>query len=156
MDAHPDEARVLAAELERAEMTEPIHATATLSDGSEVPLIYEDGRWWLAANIVDFYAQGSPRVALRSFLRAVERERYDILPRFIPEADRAGLDEASLREMFEAPERQEEMAQMFTAVRENLEAPIEQTGRRAVLSYGSGQSVRFLFEDGVWKIEDLD
>ena len=42
----------------------------------------------IASNVVDFYDQSTPRAALRSFVRAMERERYDVVLRMVPNADR--------------------------------------------------------------------
>lgn len=46
-------------------------------------------------NPIDFYPQDRPDVALRSFLRAIDAQRYDVLARFLPEAALRGFGEGS-------------------------------------------------------------
>lgn len=133
-----------------------IHAEAALEDGDKLQLVYRDGQWWIASDPLDFYRQDSPREALRSFVRALEHRRYDVVLRFVPNKWAALLSEEKLRQSWEGPKRAE-MAQLLAALRRNLETTIRQEGaERASMAYGDRHTIRFLREDALWKIEDPD
>ncbi|MFW6050093.1 MAG: hypothetical protein ACODAU_02895 [Myxococcota bacterium] len=153
--ANPSEARRLAAAIEATD--EPIEVTARVryGEGEELRLARRGGRWHILGNVVDFYDQSTPRAALRSFVRAVERRRYDVVLRFVPEADREGMTEEKMREAWEG-EGREEIERLLANLRANLDNPIEVVGDRATMPYGERFSVQFVREEGVWKIEDPD
>lgn len=155
LEAHPDEARELAALLDRAGEAGEVTATVPLADGADLSLRLEDGRWRIHGNVVDFYDQSSPRAALRSFVRAMERRRYEIVLRFVPNGDREGMSPESIARAWEGDAR-EEIQRLVASLRANLDEPIEVVGDRATMAYGEGATVQFLREDGVWKIEDPD
>lgn len=124
----------------------------------ELPLILENGDWRIASDPMEFYPQDTPAHALRSFLRAVELKRYDVVFRFVPNPWKEEMTEAKVREQFEPsqPERREEIAQMIRLLTANLDSPIEQDGDKARMPYGDQFEVKFIREDGVWKIKDPD
>jgi len=68
-----------------------VTATVSLPSGEELLLVYEGGRWRIDAAAVDLYGQATPRQALVGFLRAFERKRYDVVLRFVPDAEKEGL-----------------------------------------------------------------
>jgi hypothetical protein len=67
-----------------------VTATVTLPSGEELELVYESGQWRLDGAAVDLYGQSTPRQALLGFLRAFERKRYDIILRYVPDAEKEG------------------------------------------------------------------
>lgn len=155
IEAHPQEARELAALLAHPAETEAITARVPFPDGDALELVWEDGRWRVVGNTVDFYDQSTPRAALRSFVRAMERRRYDVVLRFVPEADREGMTVEHMREAWEG-EGREEIDRLVANLRANLDRPIEIVGDRATMTYGDSYTVQFVREDGVWRIEDPD
>jgi hypothetical protein len=70
-----------------------VTATVTMPNGEELLLVFEGGRWRLDAAAVDLYGQATPRQALVGFLRAFERRRYDVIMRYVPDAEKEGLVE---------------------------------------------------------------
>ena len=48
----------------------------------------------------------------------------------------------------------EEVQRTAALLKTSLDQPIEVVGERATMPYGERFAVRFLLEDGVWKIED--
>lgn len=87
---NPDEARDIANALARPAGDPVVNATVALPNGDEVVLVFEGGRWRIDAAAVDLYAQATPRQALVGFLRAFERKRYDIIMRYVPDAEKRG------------------------------------------------------------------
>ena len=152
---HPEEARDVAALLSRIDGDPEVSATVRYADGQELTLVQEDGRWRISGNPANLYDQSTPRAAVRSFVRAMERRRYDIVLRFVPNASREGMDEERLRESFEG-EGREEIERLLASLRANLDNPIEEVGDRATMTYGEGAAVQLILEDGVWKVEDPD
>lgn len=130
-------------------------AVVEYGEGESVRLVRENGDWRVATDVVDFYDQSSPRAALRSFVRSMERRRYDVVLALIPEADREGMTEARMRETWEG-EGREEVERLLANLRAALDNPIEEVGDRATMSYGDRFRVQFVREDGVWRIEDPD
>ena len=71
-----------------------VTATVTVPSGEELLLVYEGGQWRLDGAAVDLYGQSTPRQALTGFLRAYERKRYDVVLRYIPDAEIEGYNPA--------------------------------------------------------------
>ncbi|RYE87856.1 MAG: hypothetical protein EOO75_13960 [Myxococcales bacterium] len=159
---NPGDADELARSLARPTTDPLVTATVTTAQGDELLLVFEHGRWRIDGESVDFYSQATPRQAIRSFLRAFERRRFDVLLRFVPDAKKVtderypALDEARLRESWEGPQR-EEMERISQGLKAALpQASIEETVDRATMSYGDRGTVQLVREQGAWKIEDFD
>lgn len=146
-----EERQALAKALEkRAERN--AYVTVRLSDGRQVRLERRGDRYFIDTPIADFYSQATPKDALESFIRAVERSRWDVLYELMPEADRAGIDVETLGKNLEA--QIEELTRIVSLLKTSRELPIEVVGDRATMPYGESFTVRFVREDGRWKIED--
>jgi len=121
----------------------------------ELPLVLESGSWRIASDPLEFYPHDTPAHALRSFIRAVELKRYDVLLRFVPNQWRAEMNEAKVKDQFEG-DRKEEIARMMRLLTANLDNPIDIEVDKARMPYGDRYEVKFLKEDGIWKIKDPD
>ncbi len=153
--ANPEEVRSIAREMGRVDGTEPITARVRYGLGDELVLVLDGSRWRIDSGVFDFYSQRTPRDALRSFVRAVSNRRYDVVLRFVPTEDKAGMTVETIRRSWEG-EGREEIHELIENLRAHLDDPIEVAGDRATMPYAERFAVRFLREDGVWKIEDLD
>jgi hypothetical protein len=126
--------------------------TVSVPGDERVALSREGGGWHLDAPPLDPYGQATPRAALRSFVRAVENHRYDVLLRLAPTRFRSALTPEKLRAFWEgsagAPERA-----FLRELRLNLYARIAEEGDEAFMTYGTGRQVRFVREEGLWRIE---
>jgi hypothetical protein len=129
-----------------------VEAQIEYGDGERALLVQEGDEWRLATNLANFYDQSTPRGALRSFVRAMERKRYDVVLDLVPMADREGMTVDRMREAYEGESR-EAIERMLTALRENIDNPIEVVGDRATMPYGERATALLVFEDGVWRIE---
>jgi len=89
---NPTEVMEVARSLTRPTTDPVVVATITVPSGEELRMVFEDGRWRVDASAVDLYSQSTPRQALVGFIRAFERKRYDVILRYVPEAEREGLD----------------------------------------------------------------
>lgn len=152
---NPDEAQDLIRALSRVDGPADVSAQVPYGDGDSLRLTLDGSRWRIQGNVVNFYDQSSPRNALRSFVRAMERRRYDVVMRFVPNADVEGMTEERMRDAWEG-EGREEIDRLLANLRASLDNPIEEVGDRATMPYGERFTVQFLLEDGVWKIEDPD
>jgi hypothetical protein len=152
---NPDEVREIGKGLERPTAPPVVTAVVTSPNGQELHLVLENGKWRVEAAAIDLYAQDTPRHALQGFVRALERKRWDIVMRFVPDAHKEGLDAPKLKATWEGEER-EEMEQVLAALKQALPtASIEETGERATMPYGAG-TIQLVREHGLWKIEDFD
>jgi hypothetical protein len=137
--------------------TSPPVVTATLStpNGQVIDLVLENGRWKVEATAIDLYAQDTPRHAVLGFIRALDRRRYDVILRYVPDTHKEGLDAAKLKAAWEGHDK-EEMEQVIAALKAALPtAAIEEVGDSAQMPYGPG-TMRLVREHGLWKIEDFD
>ncbi|HEU0031664.1 MAG TPA: hypothetical protein VFQ53_13585 [Kofleriaceae bacterium] len=123
--------------------------------GDKMLLVQEDGKWKIAANPLGFYDQSTPRNALRSFVRAYRLERWDVMLRFVPDKYREKMDVEKMKTQFQGPNR-EQMQVLMNMLEANIDEPIETKGNEARMSYGERYEVKFVREDGAWKIKDLD
>lgn len=153
---NPEEVREIARALARPTATPVVTATVMGVNGQELQLVLENGKWKVEATAIDLYAQDTPRHAIQGFVRAVERKRYDVVLKYVPDAHREGLDAAKLKAAWEGHDK-EDIEQVVSALKQTLPtATIEETGDRATLSYGSGTTMQLVRERGLWKIEDFD
>jgi hypothetical protein len=154
-DGGPDTlalARRLRAEGERRSL----RVTVELPPGESVSLVADGGRWLIdEPTFVEAWGQKTPRAALRSFVRALEQRRYDIVLRLCPARRRAGLTVAMLKDEWEG-ERKAENADRLARLRAAVGAPIVEVGDEARMPYGTDAEARLVREDGAWKIEDPD
>lgn len=141
--------------LKGAPVQTKIQAMVKYGTSDTMQLEVEKGRWKIASDPTDFYSQKTPEDALKSFVRALERKRYDIVLRFAPARWADSMTVAKLKKQWEGGKREEVLA-MIKLLKENLKAPIHRSGDRATMPYGEKSEVRFLLEEGVWKIEDPD
>jgi len=127
-----------------------------LEPGAPVSLVQEGGRWVLdEPSLIEPWSQRTPRAALRSFVRALEQRRYDIVLRLCPTRRRAGLTAEALRAEWEGEHKIDD-AQLLQRLRDALGAPIVELGDEARMPYGTHSEARLVREDGSWKIEDPD
>src|SRR5438477_11268049 len=82
--------------------------------GDKMVLVQEDGRWRIAGNPLGFYDQSTPRNALRSFLRAYQLERWDVMLKFVPNAYREKMDAAKMKAQFTGPSHEQMQTLMQT------------------------------------------
>jgi hypothetical protein len=152
---YPTEVQQTARALARRRGRAQQEAVVEYGEAESLRLVREHGDWRVATDVVDFYDQSTPRAALRSFVRAMERRRYDVVLRLIPEADREGMTAERMREAWEG-EGREEVERLLANLRAALDNPIEEVGDRATMTYGDRFRVQFVRERGVWRIEDPD
>jgi hypothetical protein len=151
----PEGVREIGRALERPTAPPVVTATVTSPAGQELHLVLEGGGWRVDGSTIDLYAQDTPRHAVAGFIRAVERKRYDIVMRYVPETHKEGLDPSKLQAAWEGHEK-EEIEQVVAALKQALPAAtIEETGERASMPYGAG-TMQLVREHGLWKIENFD
>ncbi len=88
---NPDEVLEIARSVARPSSDPLVTATVSLPNGDELLLVFENGKWRIDAAAIDLYSQSTPRRALAGFLRAFERKRYDVILRYVPDAEKEGL-----------------------------------------------------------------
>lgn len=169
----PDDVRALAERYAAAGSDDGVTARLELPSGESLTLRSENGRWRLDPAALDFYPQSTPRQCLLSFVRALRRERWEVLLRLAPRAVVARMEAMAAREPADggAPRTAEdvlraawsgraadEVSQMTEQLQQALERgrPIEVMGERATMTYGSGalSTARLVREEGLWRVED--
>lgn len=123
-----------------------------IAPDERVSLVREGGSWRLDDQPFEPYGQGTPRAALRAFVRAVETRRYDVLVRLAPARFRPALTVERLRAYWEG-ENASEHRNLLREIRLALGTRIAQEGDEAFMTYGNNRQVRFVREDGLWRIE---
>jgi hypothetical protein len=152
---NPDEVMEIGRALARPAAPPRVTAVVKAPNGESLLLVLEDGAWRVDGSAIDLYGQATPEVALKAFVRAFKNRRYDVLLRFVPEAEREGLGAEELRRSWEGEERAE-LEALVAAVEANLPSSrLEITGDRAAMAFGAGGTVELVREGGIWKVEDL-
>ncbi|HEY1554299.1 MAG TPA: hypothetical protein VGF94_05660 [Kofleriaceae bacterium] len=123
--------------------------------GDEMRLVEEGGDWKIASNPLAFYDQSTPRAALRSFIRAYRLERWDIMLRFVPDEWREKMDPAKMKQQFTGPSK-DQIETLMSALANHVDETIDERGETARMAYGDKYEVKFVKQDGVWKLKDLD
>ncbi len=151
----PEEVHEIGRGLARPTSPPVVTAAVTTPGGQELDLVLENGKWKVESSAIDLYTQDSPRHAVQGFVRALERKRYDVILRYVPDGHKEGLDPLKLKSSWEGHDK-EEMEQVLSALKQALPtASIEETGERATMPYGAG-TMQLVREHGLWKIEDFD
>lgn len=132
----------------------PPRVEVQLPLGEAVPVVLEDGRWRVDGPLLEPWGQRTPRAALRTFVRALEQRRYDVLSRLVPARYRPGLTADRLRQYWE--ERGEDTRALISKLRAAIASPIVESGDEAHMPYGTDQEMNFVREEGSWKVEDPD
>lgn len=132
-----------------------VKALFKYGEGNLLSLVREGGAWKLSLDPVSFYSQRTPKEALRSFVRALERRRYKLLLRFVPNQWRKVMTAADTKRLF-SKEQLEATRQLIRNLKANLGNKIDIKGDEAHMLYGDSYKVEFMREDGVWKIVDAD
>jgi hypothetical protein len=149
---HRRDARAAAERVRGPATTVELRADVVGDGGDRLGLVYENGAWRLAEDPLELYGQRTPRECLRSFVRALERKRYDVLVRFVPKRWREFTTAQKLKEAWEGPQ-QTEVGRLVHDLRAHMADPITQEGDEARLVYGDAASVKLVREDGVWRVE---
>lgn len=125
-----------------------------LATGERVPLVFERGGWRVDGPVYEAWGQETPRAAVRTFVRALDARRYDVLLRLVPDRDRGPLTAEGLRAFWEAHDA-DRHRQLLVKVRAALAAPLVESGDEAHLPLAGDGEVRLVREPGGWKIEQL-
>ncbi|MDB4971258.1 MAG: hypothetical protein JWN44_6947 [Myxococcales bacterium] len=148
----PSEQRA-AARLQRGKVE--LRADVELTDGERLALVQEPEGWRFSRDPLDFYPQRAPDEALRSFLRALERKRWEMVLRFIPLKFRNTITAETLKQRWDGAQAAE-LKQQIAVVRAHLDEPMEISGDEARLPVGERKQVKLLREEGAWKVETLE
>ena len=132
-----------------------LRAEVELGDGERLALVQEPEGWRFAKDPLDLYPQRAPDEALRSFVRAVERKRWEVVLRFIPQRFRSTITADSLKERWEGAGAGELKAQLVV-VKAHLDEPMELAADEARLPVGERKQVKLVREEGVWRVETLE
>jgi len=123
--------------------------------GDQLRLVQEHGGWKIESNPLAFYDQTTPKAALRSFIRAYRLGRWDIMLRFVPNQYREKMDAAKMKAQFTGASK-ESMESLMSSLEANVDETITERGNDARMQYGDKYEVKFVREDGLWKLRDLE
>jgi len=73
-----------------------VQAVLRDGDGRELRLEREGESWRIVSDVVEFYDQSTPRAALQAFVHAMQRRRYDVVLRLMPDADKEAVTTESM------------------------------------------------------------
>jgi len=73
----------------------------------------------------------------------------------VPNTYREKMDITKMKAQFQGPSK-EQMENLMNTIEANVEEPIMERGNDAKMTYGDRFEVKFVKEDGSWKLKDLD
>lgn len=147
---------------ERAASAVRLSARAGSRHGEALVLVEQQGSWSIGEDPTELYAGRTPRQALRSFVRALSRQRYDVALRFAPSQWAGKVDAAKLRAYWETGEQSRKMQRVLRALQSNLGAPIRRSAAsRAEMRFGAERQggehrVELVEQDGRWRIVEIE
>jgi hypothetical protein len=162
----PDRKRAIA-ELPGAAARQPARAEVSVGGDDQLSLVLEDGWWRLDDVPAGSFGQATPRAAMRSFLAAIAHKRWDVLLRLAPASVRERLSPQALAAHWDADPQgkgggrqgQEQQARARKlhriAVALDTGVPFVTIEDEAALTFGDGEEVRLVREDGAWCILGL-
>jgi hypothetical protein len=125
-----------------------------LAAGERVPLVFEAGQWRVDGPVYEAWGQETPRAAIRTFVRALDARRYDVLLRLVPDRIRGALTAERLRKFWEESDA-DAHRRLLSKVRAVTATPLVEAGEEAHVPLADGGEVRLVREPGGWKIEGL-
>ena len=132
-----------------------VSAAVQYGDSETIRLSAEQGEWRIAEDPTDIYSQRTPREALRSFVRALEQRRYDIVLRFVPARWARDLTTDKLKKAWEGKGK-DALETLIANLKANLDSPLKESEDRATMPYGEGFQLKMVREEGLWKVSDPD
>jgi hypothetical protein len=142
------------AALDRPTSVRP-EATLFLAPEDPVAVVWTDEGWRFASDPADFYAQGTPREALRSLVRASANARWDRLIELAPRRYRMGLSAEDLRHAWTESEQAAALREARDRLAAHLGDPIRADSHEAVLDLGGGRAARLEREGTRWVVVDF-
>jgi hypothetical protein len=125
-----------------------------LAAGERVPLVFEAGQWRVDGPVYEAWGQETPRAAIRTFVRALDARRYDVLLRLVPDRFRGAMTPERLRSFWEESDA-DAHRRLLAKVRTAATAPLVESGDEAHAPLTDGGEIRLVREPGGWKIEGL-
>lgn len=127
--------------------------TAKRPLGSDEPieLVVHGDRYWIARDPLDAYPRTTAELCLRSFVRAIDAHRAELLLPFIPRRYRSTIDVESLSRA-EGP-----FHDLANQIRHRLDQPLEYLGPdEARLLLDERRAIRLRRSEGAWLVESFD
>ena len=126
-----------------------------LGGGDVIDVVWTDDGWRFSSDPTDLYAQTTPREALRTFVRAVQNERWDVLIDLAPERYRVGLSEEDLKAAWSDGDQAEALRQALDRLARGLTGPIEEDAHQALLRLDEGHVARLEREGERWVVVEF-
>ncbi len=143
-----------AAALGSAIASGPERRTARRAVGPDEPIELEriGDRFLLTRDPLDAYPRTTAEMCLRSFVRAIDSHRVELLTEFVPRRFRTGLDAEALGRATEGPLRD-----LADLIRRRLDQPLDYLGPdEARLSLDERRAVRLRRSETGWVVESFD
>ena len=135
-----------------AASTERRTAKRALGTDEPLELIVHGDRYWLSRDPLDAYPRTTAELCLRSFVRAVDAHRAELLLQFIPRRYRNTIDSDALGRASEGP-----LHDLAEQIRLRLDQPLEYLGPdEARLMLDDRRAIRLRRSEGAWLVESFD
>lgn len=151
-EENPEEVSEASTRLSHVRSAADLQGQLAHADGASLALVQHGDQWYIASEEIEFYDQSTPRAALRSFVAAFTRKRYDVVLRLTPESDKEGVTTAHMEITYGRAARSD-IERMLSQLRPHLDDPIEVDGSRAVLPYAGHKRATLVLEAGRWRVE---
>jgi len=126
-----------------------------VAGGVVLPAIWTEDGWKINSDLSVLFPDDTPRGALRSFLRAVDLERWDVVAGFAPRRFREELTPEAVRRVWTGGPESDELHASRDLLREGLEGPLFVDAHSATLLLAGDRAAHLEREGARWVIVDF-
>lgn len=126
-----------------------------VAPGVVLPAVWTKDGWKLDVDVSDLFPAATPRQALRSFLRAVELEEWEIVAGFAPRRFREDLTPEALRQAWTDGPESATLWEARDLLEEGLEGPLFMDAHSATLVLAGDRAVHLEREGARWLLVDF-
>ena len=126
-----------------------------LAPGVALPMVWTADGWKFDADLSELFPDGSPRDALRSFLRALDLERWEIVAGFAPRRFREELTPDAVRRAWTGGPESSELQLARDFLRAGLSGPLFSDAHSATLMLAGDRAAHLEREGAHWVVVDI-
>ena len=132
-----------------------VRTMVEVAPGVVLPAVWTQDGWKLDVDVSDLFPAATPRQALRSFLRALELEEWEIVAGFAPRRFREDLTPEALRQAWTDGPESAALRKARDLLEAGLEGPLFMDAHSATLVLSGDRAAHLEREGARWLLVDF-